>query len=247
MIEDYRQYRFNRMENIRCFLQGMLFTGMLGYLFYHNWFAVLFLSPLILVLRKKKKKQLTEQRKWKINQEFKDGIISLSAALSSGYSAENAFEEAWKDLKLLYPENALIMQEFSYIINQLRMNITVEKALNEFAERTGVEDILNFAEIFSTAKRSGGDLIKVIQSTANAISDKVEVKREIITLITAKKYEADIMKIIPPGIILYLQFFSPGFLDPLYQNILGRMVMSILLIAYLCAYHLADKIVAIEV
>jgi tight adherence protein B len=188
-----------------------------------------------------------EERKWKINQEFKDGIISLSAALSSGYSAENAFEEAWKDLKLLYKEDALIMREFSYIINQIRMNITVEKALNEFAERTGVEDILNFAEIFSTAKRSGGDLVKVIRSTANAISDKVEVKREIITMVTAKKYEADIMKIIPLGIIFYLQFFSPGFLDPLYHNILGKMVMSILLIAYLCAYYLADKIVAIEV
>jgi tight adherence protein B len=200
-----------------------------------------------MVFRRKKREQRMEERKWKINQEFKDGIISLSAALSSGYSAENAFEEAWKDLKLLYKEDALIMREFSYIINQIRMNITVEKALNEFAERTGVEDILNFAEIFSTAKRSGGDLIKVIRSTANAISDKVEVKREIITMVTAKKYEADIMKIIPLGIIFYLQFFSPGFLDPLYHNILGRMVMSILLVAYLCAYYLADKIVAIEV
>ena len=247
MIEDYRYYRFTRTENIRCFLQEILFISALGYLFYHTVFAVLLLSPLVMVFRRKKREQRMEERKWKINQEFKDGIISLSAALSSGYSAENAFEEAWKDLKLLYKEDALIMREFSYIINQIRMNITVEKALNEFAERTGVEDILNFAEIFSTAKRSGGDLIKVIRSTANAISDKVEVKREIITMVTAKKYEADIMKIIPLGIIFYLQFFSPGFLDPLYHNILGRMVMSILLIAYLCAYYLADKIVAIEV
>ena len=247
MIEDYRYYRFTRTENIRCFLQGILFISALGYLFYHTVFAVLLLSPLVIVFRRKKREQRMEERKWKINQEFKDGIISLSAALSSGYSAENAFEEAWKDLKLLYKEDALIMREFSYIINQIRMNITVEKALNEFAERTGVEDILNFAEIFSTAKRSGGDLVKVIRSTANAISDKVEVKREIITMVTAKKYEADIMKIIPLGIIFYLQFFSPGFLDPLYHNILGKMVMSILLIAYLCAYYLADKIVAIEV
>ena len=247
MIEDYRYYRFTRTENIRCFLQGILFISALGYLFYHTVFAVLLLSPLVMVFRRKKREQRMEERKWKINQEFKDGIISLSAALSSGYTAENAFEEAWKDLKLLYKEDALIMREFSYIINQIRMNITVEKALNEFAERTGVEDILNFAEIFSTAKRSGGDLIKVIRSTANAISDKVEVKREIITMVTAKKYEADIMKIIPLGIIFYLQFFSPGFLDPLYHNILGRMVMSILLVAYLCAYYLADKIVAIEV
>ena len=99
------------------------------------------------------------------------------------------------------------MREFSYIINQIRMNITVEKALLEFAERTGVEDIINFAEIFAIAKRTGGDLVKVIRTTANAINDKIEVKREIITLVTAKKHEADIMKAIQ-GITLSKLIFT---------------------------------------
>lgn len=246
-MNDYRNYQFTRSENIRYILQGILFVSILGYLFYQSFFGILLLSPLIPFYRKKKQVQLGHKRKWKLNQEFRDGIISLSAALRSGYSAENAFEEAWKDLKLLYKEDALIMQEFSYIINQIRMNLTVETALSEFADRTGVEDIINFAEIFSTAKRSGGDLIKVIRTTANAMNDKIEVKREIITLVTAKKQEADIMKSIPPGVILYLQYSSPGFLNPLYGNIFGWAVMSILLAAYLGAYLLADKIVAIEV
>jgi len=247
LIIDYEDYQYSLRENIRYILQGTLFVSILGILFYKSIFGVLLLSPLILFYRKKKRVQLSNMRKWKLNLEFRDGINSLSAALSSGYAVENAFEEAWKDLRLLYKEDSLIMREFSYIINQIRMNITVEKALLEFAERTGVEDIINFAEIFAIAKRTGGDLVKVIRTTANAINDKIEVKREIITLVTAKKHEADIMKAIPPGILLYLNLSSPGFLNPLYGNIFGGIVMSVLLIVYLAAYLLADRIVAIEV
>jgi len=247
VIEDYNTYHFTLKENITVILQGILIITVLGGLFYQSIFGILFLSPIIILYRKAKIKQRISTRKWQLNMEFRDGILSLSAALGAGYSAEHAFEEARRDLKLLYQEEAHIMQEFSYLINQIRMNITTEKALIEFGERTGVEDIISFAEIFATAKRTDGDLIKVIKTTSNTISDKIEVKREIITLVTAKRYEANIMKLIPMGILCYLYFSSPGFLDPLYHNFFGVAVMTILLSCYLCAYLLIEKIVAIEI
>ena len=247
MIEDYSRYHFTKFEYIRYILQGILFVLVLGILFYQSIFGVLFLIPLVLIYLKRKKKLLINDRKWELNQEFRDSIISLSAALNAGYSAENAFEEARKDLKLLYREDSLIMQELSYIIKQIHMNISIEKALYDFGRRTGIEDIINFAEVFATAKRTGGDLIKIIQTSANAISDKIEVKREIITIVTGKKQEANIMKLIPPGILLYLHCFTPGFLTPLYHNLFGVIIMTLLLAIYLGAYLLADKIVSIEV
>ena len=247
MIEDYNSYHFNFKENIKYLVQGALIASVFGILFYQSIFGIIFLSPIIFFYCKAKRKQQMKNRKWQLNLEFRDGILSVSAALNAGYSAEHAFEEAWKDLRLLYKKNSLIMKEFSYLINQIRMNITVEKALSDFGERTGIEDIISFAEIFSTAKRTGGDLIKVIKSTSNAINDKIEVKREIITLITSKKYEANIMNLIPIGILCYLYFSSPGFLDPLYHNLFGVIVMTLLLGCYLGAFLLSEKIMAIEV
>lgn len=247
MINDYNTYRFSLREQVLVIVQGIIIVTVLGYLFYQSIFGVLFLSPLIIVYQKSKKKHQIEKRKWLLNIQFRDGIQSLSAALGAGYSAEHAFEEAWNDLKLLYDDKTYIIQEFAYLINQIKMNITTERALMEFGERTGVEDIINFAEIFITAKRTGGDLIKIIKTTSNTINDKIEIKREIKTLITAKKYEADIMKLIPLGILCFLSISTPGFLDPLYRNLFGVIVMTILLCCYLGAYLLADKIVAIEV
>lgn len=247
MIEDYNSYHFTWKESIRYLLQGMGIVVVIGMLFYRSLPGMLFLSPILYFYWKAKKKSLMNRRKWKLNLEFRDGIEGVSAALGAGYSAEHAFEEALKDLSLIYPKDALILRELSYIVNQIRMNITVEKALSDFGERTGIEDILSFAEVFATAKRTGGDLIQVIRTTSSTISDKLEVKREILTMITAKKYEADIMKMIPLGMIGYLSLSSPGFLNPLYHNFFGISVMTLLLLIYLGAYLMVDKIIAIEV
>ncbi len=247
MIEDYNSYQFSWKEFFRYLLQGLGIVVVIGGLFYRSLIGMLLLSPLIYFYLKEKKRYLIRLRQWKLNLEFRDGIAGISAALGAGYSAEHAFEEALKDLSQIYPKNSLIIRELSYIINQLRMNITIEKALFAFGERTGIEDILSFAEVFSTAKRTGGDLIQVIRTTSSTISDKLEVKREILTMITAKKYEADIMKVIPLGMIGYLSLSSPGFLNPLYHNPFGIIIMTLLLFVYLGAYLMVDKIIAIEV
>lgn len=247
MIIDYNKYQFSLKENIQYILQGMAVVIILGILFYRSILGIIILSPLVYYYRRSKVGSLARKRKWKLNLEFRDGIIAIAAALEAGYSAENAFEEAGKDLKQIYPDSSMISREFSYIINQIRMNITVEKALSDFADRTGIEDILSFSEVFCTAKRTGGDLINVIKITSNIISDKIDVKREIITLITAKRLEANIMKLTPLFILVYLSVSSPVFLNPLYHNLFGAFIMTIFLGCYLGAFLIIDKIVAIEV
>ena len=244
---EYNSYHFTVKEKLMHLLRGFILILVIGYLFYKHLIGILILIPLIYYYMKEKKKQLMKERKWKLNQEFRDGILSLSAALEAGYSAENAIEEARKDLHHIYQDEAMILQEFTYMGNQIRMNVTVEKVLEDFALRSQVEDILSFSEVFSTAKRTGGDLINVIKLTGNVINDKIEVKREIITLITAKRMEANIMKGIPLFILAYLTLSSPDFLDPLYHNAFGVFVMSVLLILYLGAILVIERIVSIEV
>lgn len=247
MNKDYNIYNFSINEYIRYIIEGILLVAILGILFYKNILVIFFLSPLIILYLKKRKEELIIKRKWQLNIQFRDGINSLSAALGAGYSAEHAFIEAIKDLKRMYPKGAMIIQEFYYLVNRIQMNIPVEKAISDFGNRSKVEDIINFSEVFSTAKRTGGDLIQIIRTTSNLISEKIEVKREIISMISAKRFEASIMKIVPLGILIYLSVSSPGFLDPLYNNLFGIILMTILLAIYLSTFRVIDKITAIEV
>ena len=229
------------------FIQGGVIASLFGLLFYRSLMGILLLTPLIYFYNNMKQKKVDQEKKWRLNLEFRDALLALSAALEAGYSVEHAFEEAYKDLRQLYPENAEILKEFQYIINQINMNITVEKALINFSERSGVEDIYSFSEVFYTAKRTGGDLISIIKSTSNIINNKIEINREIRILIASKRLEANIMKAIPLVILVYLTISSPGFLDPLYHNLMGNLLMTIFIGLYFTSLLIIDKIVAIEV
>ena len=187
-----------------------------------------------------------KRQQTQMNLEFREGLQGIAAALNAGYSVENAFLEAKKDLQLLYGNSSALAPEMQEIINKTQLNYPIEEALFELADRSGVEDIRRFAEVFQTAKRTGGDLIAITKTSADRISERLEVKREIASMIAGKEMEAKIMKIIPLGMIVYFWFCSPGFLNPLYQG-QGRIVMTVLLLLYLMAFYWCERITRIDV
>lgn len=246
-MQNYHQYHYSAMEFVRYLLEGTAVSIVLGYLFYQHPIGMILLFPIVILYMKRKKDRLAKERRWKLNLEFMDGITALSAALEAGYSAEHAMEEAYRDLLHIYSDQSMIMKEFHYMINQVHMNIPVEKALEDFGTRSGVEDIRNFSEVFGTAKRTGGDLLQIIRISRDIICDKIEVKREIVTMISAKRLEANIMKFIPLFILAYLMFSSPDFLKPMYHNLFGIVLMSIFLLLYFFAFLMIDRVISIEI
>ena len=187
----------------------------------------------------KKKKQFQMQ--------FKDTMQALAVALRTGYSIENAMSETLKDIKVIYAADTWIVQEFTQMNRQLRMNIPVEQIWQEFSDRSDQEDVRNFTAVFVIAKRSGGDTVSILRNAIVQISDKTEVKREIDTVMAQKRLEFGVMSMIPLGIISYMYLSFPEFMDVLYGNPAGIIIMTICLGAYGAAYWLGKKIIEIEV
>jgi Flp pilus assembly protein TadB len=179
--------------------------------------------------------------------QFKEAIQAVSAALNTGYSVENAFREAQKELKLIYPETARISKELLFIIRQLRIHVPMEQILEELGMRVQIEDVRNFVTVFAAAKKNGGNMIAIIQDTVRQIGDKIDVKREIDTILAAKRYEFRVMSAIPYAIIGYMSFSFPEFMDSLYGNIFGIGVMTVCLGIYMGAYYLGVRMIRIEV
>lgn len=212
-------------------------------LFYRSVLWVLAVGiPLFFAAYQRMKVKWKQEECWQLNLEFKEGLQGIAAALNAGYSIENALLESQKDLAVLYGSNSLLCREFQVMLEQLRLNQPVEGVFNDFAVRSGVEDIRSFAEIFRTARRSGGDLVAITRTSAEKIGEKIEVSREIRTLLSGKQMEGRIMNMVPLGMILYFWICSPGFLDCFYTGLWGRLMMSCFLAVYLTAYLLSDRI-----
>lgn len=245
--KNYWQRDISKKEYLKAIFQGILLIFIISYLFYGKFLYAILLSPYFIRYFKSWEMQIIKKKRQQFQEQFKEAIQSLSSALSVGYSVENAIREAWKDLQLIYKKDEKILKEFQYMNRQLEMNIPVETVLNELAARTNVDDVRLFVTVFAMAKRSGGDMISIIRNAANQISEKIDVKREIDTMMTAKRLEFQIMSVIPMGMICYLKISFPEFMDVLYGNLLGVFIMSICLLVYLAAYEIGKRIIEIEV
>lgn len=225
----------------------MAVSAIAAWLFFDTVWAAVFLSPLLPYFLKWQKGILCKKRKDCLGIQFKDALQSISTALQAGYSMENAVLEAEKDMENMYGPNGFITREFYFIRAGIANNRTLEELFGSFADRSGVEDICDFAEIFAIAKRSGGNLTAVIRVSSTMIGEKIETEKEIRTLLSAKRLEGRLMDIIPCLMICYIRFSSPGFLDLLYHTWVGRMVMAACLGVYAGAVLLSEKIMSIEV
>lgn len=193
-----------------------------------------------------RKRELAEKKKWNQMIEFKDVMDSMIAALIAGYSMENAVTEAYDDLLLMHGRETGMAKELKEIQNKLQLQHTLDALLVDLGRRTGVEDIITFAQVYATARRSGGNLVSVMKRTAKNIGERIEMKREIQTMITGKKMEANCMMLIPSGILLYLRVFSPDFLKPLYGNLFGTLFMSVMFLTYCISVFWCRRIMEIS-
>ena len=246
-VKDYNVYNYSLLEWCKYACIAFLYIALISYVFYRNIYVFLFLSPISLFYPKFKKKSLIQKRKKTLEAEFKEAILVLASLLSAGFSIENAVKEAVVELRLLYDKEVLIIREFEYIQHRIYMKIPVEKAFEELGEKSHVEDIKNFARVLKLAKRSGGELVSIINHTANIIHDKIRIKEEIVTMTTAKRFEQKIMNLFPIFIILYVDLTSPGFFTVMYTTFIGKAAMSICLLLYIFAMYISDRLLNIEV
>ena len=179
--------------------------------------------------------------------QFKDLVLALSANGKAGYSIENAFRESYRDMELLYGSESLICREVRHIIRGMENNVVLERLLYDLGLRSHQPDIMQFADVFLIAKKSGGNLTEILEKTAAVIEQKIETDKEIQLMISAKKLEQKIMNMVPFLIIFYIGTTSRGFFDVLYHNLMGVVIMTVCLVFYGVAYLLSKRIVEIEV
>lgn len=243
----YDEYHLSWKQWILATGAGILLAGAISYTCYRSMTAFfIFLIPAG-YCPKYFCRYWKKERSMKLEAQFKEAIQILSASLNAGYSMENAVASCFKELELMYGLDGLITKEFAYMARQMELNRPIETLMSEFAARSGLEEVENFARIFAIAKRSGGRLVPIINHTVQVMNDRFQVKEELRTLTASRKFEQKIMSLMPFLIILYIDGTSPGFFTVMYTTLTGRVVMSGCLGVYGLSCYLAGKILDIPV
>ena len=241
------QQDIQKSEWIKAVITGLLFGAGIAYLFYNNVVSFM-ISPVIayFYIRQWQKDKCKDIEN-KFKKQFGMAITIQTNSIAVGYSVENSIKEVIRELGVLYGKDNVCIKEFIRIQHQMSMNMTIEQAMTEMADRINQEDVQNFVTVFTAAKRSGGDTILIMNETVRQMNERFATEEEIETVIASGKLEFKIMCTVPFVILIYMRFAFPEFMKILYGNILGIIFMTICLFVYGCAYMLGRKITTIEV
>lgn len=243
----YSKYYFSWKEKLLCLIAGGGSTGVIAWLFYRSIYAMVLFPVCLVIVGKELRQHFQSKREQELRRGFQGMLQIVSGLLKAGYSIENAFQEGVRDFAGLYGKECVLYREWTALNHRLEMNISIEKLLEDLAQRTELEEIESFSQVFGFAKRGGGDIVRIFQDSAEKIAERAEVRREIETVIAAKRLEQKIMLLVPCGILVYIRIGMPEFLSPLYENAKGVLIMSLCLGIYGIACKMAQRIVEIQV
>lgn len=261
-MPNYAVYVMSKAEKVIVSLISFIVGGVVGLIFYGNLFmldgfattatyisntvvfcllgflATKFIIPMY-------KKRYLEKRSGVLKRQFRDMLESLTASFSSGSNVQHAFESAYVDLKMQYGEKDYIVLEMEEIINGMRQNINIEVMLQDFGNRSGNEDIVSFADVFSICYRKGGNMNFVIHRTHSVISDKMAVSDEIETKLTSNKMQHNVMSVMPIVVVAMLRFTNQSFAAN-FATLTGVLVNTVAIGIFVGAYIYGNKIVAMK-
>ena len=244
MILDYKKYKYSFKDILINALMWIASSGLIAYFFYRSLLIFIILLLFFPLFIKFRRAGYVFKRQWELMLEFQDFLSAVQVGIYSGNSIENAVLGSYEDMVSLYTKDGYMTKEIRSIITGLNNNLTLEELFYDLGERSGVEEIMDFAAILALAKRSGGNLREIISECNNCIEEKIDIKRDIDVMIAGERLQHRIMCIVPMGIILYIQITSPGYLDCLYHNLFGLAVMTGCLMLYIISILWSEKIIS---
>ena len=141
----------------------------------------------------------------------------------------------------LFGEGADIVNELKMINVGLQHNYNIEDLLLNFAQRSGLDDVDSFANVFEVCNRKGGNLKQIVGETRSVINDKIEIEMEIQTMVAASKNELNIMMVMPFIIMLTMRGLGDSMTGNSIVNIIVKFVaLGIFVAAYVVGIRLVD-------
>lgn len=261
---NYKVYYMSPLEKSLYFLLAFVVGAAVGYLFYGGlakdeygdptrmtWILNITISSIVGLVAGKlyvpiRTKQIKNKKQSDLKLQFRELLDALATSIGSGKNVVDSFKAAHDDLSIIYSEDASIIKELNIVLDGLNNNIDIEKSLLDFGIRSGIDDIVSFANVFETCYRKGGNIKDVIKNTQQIISEKMEVEMEIQTIVSGSKNEQMIMTVMPILLVAVIKLMSPEFAAN-FATPSGIISTTIAVVMFVASYFIGNVVLAIKI
>lgn len=260
---NYKVYYMSKLEKILYFLLAFAIGAVVGYLFYGglgrdefgqrttlSWILDISIPGIVGLVAGRifvptRTKQIRDKNARTLNSQFRDFLEAFNTSIGAGKNVVDSFHAVYDDMRIQFEEDAFIVKELEVILSGMANNFDVEDLMEDLGNRSGNDDIVSFANVFRISYRKGGNLKDTINTTHSILSDKMEIKEEIETMVSASKMEQTVMLFMPIALIGIMKSMSPDFAAN-FATPAGIASTTIAIGLFIVSYFVGRKILNIK-
>ena len=184
---------------------------------------------------------LRERRRVKFNEQLVDALGTMSNALRAGFSINQAFES------VANIGDKPIAQEFSVLLQQMRVGLPFDAALASLDKRVGSDDLTLVCTSIDIARRTGGNLTDIFDKISETIRGRMRIERRVRTLTAQGRLQGIIVSLMPFVLGLAMTVMKPDVMRPFLTSVKGGICIGIAVALVLVGWLFIRKIIRIDV
>jgi tight adherence protein B len=177
----------------------------------------------------------------RFEEHFPEALDLLNRAIRAGH----AFTTGMGMIASEAPEP--IAGEFRTAFEEQNFGLPLRDALKNLAERVPLVDVRIFVTALLIQKETGGNLAEILDNLAHVIRDRFRIYRDVRTKSAHGKMTAAILIALPPFMAIMLGIVNPKYMNTLFEDRLGPLLLWGAAIFQFVGSLLLWKIINIEV
>ena len=137
--------------------------------------------------------------------------------------------------------------EFGITFDEMNYGLELEDALRNLGRRSGSEEMNMFITAVLIQKTTGGNLADVLNRIATVMRARAGVIRDVAILSAEMRVSSYVLIGLPFLVAGAISIFNPGYLDVLFDNPTGQIVILIQLVLMLIGYLIMRRMINFHV
>lgn len=161
-----------------------------------------------------------DEQRARLREQIPVAIQSMQACFNVGYSLPQTLDYLVQEIPDPLRE---VFREASAVIVA---GGSVEEALAAIKGATQEDSLIFIASALEIQHKTGASMTRILESSAHAIKSDLALKRSLKTQTAQAKLSAQVITLMPFGLLAIFSLVSPGFLDPFFESFGGIALFS---------------------
>ena len=184
---------------------------------------------------------IRKQRLQKFTDQLEDALLAMSSSLKAGFSINQALDAVAQE------NRSPISFEFTLLMQELRLGVSLEEALFKMNKRLGSPDFELVSVAIITARQTGGELTAILERLAGVIRERVKIQQKIRSLTAQGRLQAYIIGAVPFLLMLAMFYISPDMMDSFFSSITGILLLAVVIALDAVGFFVIRKITTIDI